>query len=128
MIKTINIESAEQHEEVRNYMVEFHNKQVELETEDTLIYPVIPINVALKHGILCADFMLHQTMVRKRKFYENINVVTKRSDVAKLISEMLQTEMLKSSEDMKLSEDTLKVLIRAHKKLSRINKKNNVTV
>ena len=128
MVKTIYIENEEQQEYIRNYYIDFHNKQMELENEDTLIYPAIPINVAVKHGILYSDFILHPTILRSRKFYEDIKVVSKRKYIAELISTVLQSELLKDSINLKLSEDTLKVLIKAHKKLSRVNKKKDVVV
>lgn len=128
MVKTTYIENEQQHEYVWKYFCSFHKKQKELETEDTLIYPVIPMNIALKYGILYADFMLHPTMIRSRKFYENIKIVTKRSEIADLISKLLQTELLSDSENLKISEETLKVLIKAHKILSRVNKKKDVVV
>lgn len=124
MIKNIYIENNKQHEALKNFTALFKEEQNNLETYDTFIYTAIPINVAFKYKILYPDFMLHPEVIKKRKFYEDIKVITKRKDITDLISKVLQIEMINNSDNLLISEKTIKCLIKEHKKLSINNKKN----
>lgn len=115
----IVIDTPTKNKKVREFLIGLKEVQKEMETDEESVYPCIPLNIALKYNILFNDFMFHELVLRKRKFYDDCDFFTKKSTVVKVITEVLEYEL---TNEGTLSETTLFKMIRAHKRLSNAKK------
>lgn len=111
----ILIDTPTKDKKVKEYLFKLNQVRDEMDTEEESIYTLIPMNIALKYNILMNDFMFHELALGRKLFYEDVNWLKKKSEVAELIGKVLEFEFLNEST---LSEKTLFKLIRAHKRLS----------
>lgn len=111
----ININTPIKNKKVKEYLIHLNKVQDELNSDEELIYPLIPLNVALKYNIVFNDFLFHELVLAKRMFYEDIVLYSKKQDVLNLIIKVLEFEFLN---DNTLQENTLNKLIKLHKKMS----------
>lgn len=119
------VDTKMQENKIRGFIIDLRKKQVEIETDDTFIYPAISITTALKYDILISELLFHPLVLRTRKFYEPCDVVTKKKDVINKISEVLTKELSDDADKTLIDDVALDEIIRAYKRLTK--KRKNAT-
>jgi len=122
----VYIESDKQHKDVLDFYKKFNTKQLEIETDDTFVYPIIPISMAIRYKVLIDELMLHPLVLKNRKFFENVITISSKKDLIKIITSVIERELLtENGEKNFMGEKNLNKLIKAHKRLTNANKTVN---
>jgi len=115
----IMIKQKAKKKKMLDYFVSFRKKQNFMETDDSSIYSIIPIGTALKFNVLIKDFLLHSLLVKKRKFYEDIEFITTKKELIEIITKVLDLELVKEPGKSEMSDDAINELVAAHTRLTK---------
>lgn len=121
----ITIKRKSQKEKIRKFFVDFKNKQKLMEDDMTLIYTMIPLELAIKYNLLITDFLLHPKLVKKRKFYEPIDSIIEKANMIETVKSILEFELSQEINNTYMSTQSTKDLIKSYNKL--IGVKKNAT-
>jgi hypothetical protein len=120
----IFIESPAKKKKVLEFIVAYRNLQKQVETDDTFVYSIIPLKLAIKYNVLFKDFLLHKSLLKRRKFYEPVHFATNKKDLSDAIAMVLEHE-LSGDHPETLSMDTIKKLAKVHTRLTKTRKTKN---
>lgn len=118
----IFVESKNKQKKILDFVKAYRGVQQEMETEDTFVYSIVPIAIALKYNVVHNEFLLHKSLLKTRKFYEPVYFIKDKKDLAQVIASLLETELSCEANESTLSTDIIKKLAKAHTKLSKTRK------
>lgn len=100
---------------MKEYLKSFESMRDIYETEDDIVYSILPIYLAIKYDIIISEFIFHPILVRKRKFYEYVQNIVDKENIINAMTMVLEYEL--TNDENFMSNKNVKTLIKARKKL-----------